>query len=206
MENIYNVIIIGGGPAGMMAAISAAKSGKKVAIFEKNNTLGKKLLITGKGRCNITHNELDIRKMAEAYGKNGQFLLSIFSRFGVKETLDFFIKHGLEVKRERGDRIFPVLDDSEVVLRILEDELKKYKVDIIYKSEIKDFSLKDNEIVSINLANGKSCMAEKFIIATGGKSYPITGSDGSLYSIITKLGHHVIKPRPALVPLKTKEP
>jgi hypothetical protein len=155
MDNVYNTIVIGGGPAGMMAALSTAQKGKKVAILEKNGILGRKLLITGKGRCNITHNELDIRKMAEAYGKNGQFLLSIFSKFGVKETLDFFIKNGLEVKKERGDRIFPVLDDSHAVLKILEKELKRLKVDIFFKTEVKDFTFIRNTLNEIQLTNGK---------------------------------------------------
>ena len=122
-ENNYDVAVIGGGPAGMMAAIRAGELGKKVVLFEKNGDLGRKLLLTGKGRCNITHAEFDLRKLIEKYGKNGSFLFSSFSVFSVRDTINFFEKRGLKIKVERGKRAFPASDSAQDVLGVLKEAL-----------------------------------------------------------------------------------
>jgi len=197
-------VVIGGGPAGMMAAGRAAELGAKVVLIEKNEILGKKLLITGKGRCNFTHNEFDIRKFAEKFGRNGRFLYSALLVFGVGEVIDFFASRGVKGKVEQGNRIFPEEGNAQDILNVLVKYLAKGKVSILLNSEITGFKQEKGEISQVLLGDHK-VKAGKFIICTGGKSYPQTGSTGDGYRWAEQLGHTVIPPVPALNPVKTSE-
>jgi len=174
-------------------------------LLEKNAGLGRKLLLTGKGRSNITRAEFNSKELVKKYGKGGDFLLYPLSIFGVKETIDFFEKKGLKTKIERGKRIFPQSDSSRDVLKILIDYLKKEKVKIMTNSEVKEIICQENKIAKIILRDGKAISAKNYIIATGGKSYPGTGSTGDGYLWLKKLGHKINKLRPALVPFRIKE-
>jgi len=207
MENktIFDVVVIGGGPAGMMAGGRAGELGAKVLLLEKNAALGRKLLLTGKGRSNITKAEFNPRELLKKYGREGDFLLYPLSIFGVKETIDFFEKKGLKTKVERGKRIFPQSDRASDVLNILISYLKKGKVEIMTNSEVKKIIKKKKKIVKIILSGGREILAKNYIISTGGKSYPGTGSTGEGYQWAKELGHKVNKLRPALVPLRIKE-
>lgn len=189
----------------MMAAGRAGSSGARVVLIEKNPSLGKKLLITGKGRCNITQAESDDREFIKTLGKNGKFLFSSLAVFGPEEVVDFFESHGLKTKMERGGRVFPVSDRSRDVLDVLLRELKKNKVEIKTGARVMGFDSKGGRISRVKLADGSEIEAEKFIIATGGKSYPATGSTGDGYSWAQSLGHTIMDPRPALTPIKIKE-
>ncbi|MFA5009402.1 MAG: NAD(P)/FAD-dependent oxidoreductase [Candidatus Paceibacterota bacterium] len=201
----FQTIVIGAGPAGMMAAIQASLSGKRVALLEKNSSLGKKLLMTGDGRCNLSHNFLNNRELASQYGKAGDFLISPLTRFGVKETIDFFEQQGLELKTESDGRIFPKTDKAKDVLQVLEKQLKKNKVFIFLNCEVIKINHSDKTIKSITLANGEKLSADKYIFTVGGKSYPVTGSTGQGYVWLERMGHTIIKPRPSLVPVQIKE-
>jgi hypothetical protein len=200
----YDVAIIGGGPAGIIAAIRAGQLGARVVLIEKNDKLGIKLLLTGGGRCNLTHLEKTIREFCSKFGKEGDFLLSPFSIFGTKETMDFFENNGIELKSEKG-KIFPVSEKAKDVLSVLIALLKKYKVDILFSSEVADIKKKGKLISSITLLNGKEVEADQFIIASGGKSYPNTGSSGDSFIWAKRLGHDIIDTKPALTPIETKE-
>lgn len=211
----FNVAVIGGGPAGIMAAIRANEKGARVVLLEKNSTLGKKLLITGGGRCNITQAPLEAspltgqaefnnKSLAEKLGKNGQFLLSALAAFGPKEVIDFFAKIGLKTKVERGGRVFPVSDRATDVLRVLTRCLDKQKVKVLLEQEVIGFEVEDNKITKVKTKE-KEIVANSFILATGGKAYPGTGSTGQGYFFVKKMGHTIVKPRPALVPVETKE-
>lgn len=200
----FDVAVVGGGPAGIMAAGRAAELGAKVVLIEKNKSLGRKLLITGKGRCNITQAEFNDKKFIEKLGKKGRFLFSSFNLFGPGEVIDFLEKRGLKTKTERGGRVFPISDKSVDVANALIGYLKENKVEIILGEEVFGFELHDKKIKSIKLKD-KSIEAEYFIIATGGKSYPVTGSTGNGFDWAKELGHTVVDLRPSLVPIKTKE-
>jgi len=201
----YDVAIIGGGPAGMMAAIRAGELGARVLLLEKTNRLGTKLLITGKGRCNITNQTESDREMIEAFGKNGKFLFSALKKFGVEDVINFFETSGVKTKVERGARVFPDSDQSRDVLDALLLNLKKSKVEIKLDSAVKEIIVKENKIEKIKLFGGKEIIADKYIIATGGKSYPATGSTGDGYAWLAKLGHTINPLSPALVPIVIKE-
>jgi hypothetical protein len=201
----YDVAVIGGGPAGMISAGRAGELGASVILIEKNKNLGRKLLITGKGRCNITNKENNPREFINKFGKNGKFLFSAFSVFGIQETINFFEKLNLRIKIERGRRVFPVSDKSQDVLETLIGYLKKSNVKIKSNSEVKEVIKKDNKIEKIILANNEEIIASKFIISTGGKSYPGTGSTGDGYKWAKKLGHTVTNLSPSLVPIIVKE-
>jgi predicted Rossmann fold flavoprotein len=203
-DNVFDVAVIGGGPAGMIAAGRAAELGVKVVLIEKNEVLGKKLLLTGKGRCNFTHNELDIRKFAEKYGRNGRFLYRALSVFGVKEVIDFFASRGVKGKVEQGDRIFPEKGDVQDILKVLLKYLSEGKVTILYNVEVINFKQEDRKISQVILRD-RQIIADKFIICTGGKSYPQTGSTGDGYHWARQLGHTIIEPVPALNPIKISE-
>ena len=181
------VIVIGGGPAGMMAAISSAENGNEVILIEKMQTLGRKLLITGKGRCNIT-SSLDMEEFIKNTPGNGMFLYSSFRNYTNKDIINFLKEQGLEVKEERGNRIFPITDKSQDVLKCFTKKLKQLNVKILLNTKV-------DEIISAN----------KIILATGGKSYPLTGSTGDGYEMVKKLGHTITKIKPSLVPLETYE-
>ncbi len=193
------VVVIGGGPAGMMSAISAAKSGDKVVLLEKNNILGKKILITGKGRCNIT-SSLDIDDFINSIPGNGRFLYSAFENFNNKDIIELLKKEGVSVKEERGNRYFPTSDRAEDVRMALEREVKKTGVEVKLNSKVCGIEVVDNRVKSVVLENGKMD-ADKIILATGGKSYPLTGSNGEGYKIAEELGHTIKDVRGSLVPL-----
>lgn len=203
-DNVFDIAVIGGGPAGMIAAGRAAELGVKVVLIEKNEVLGKKLLLTGKGRCNFTHNELDVRKFAEKYGRNGRFLYRALSVFGVKEVIDFFASRGVKGKVEQGDRIFPENGNVQDILKVLLKYLSEGKVTILYNVEVINFKHEDRKISQVILRD-RQIIADKFIICTGGKSYPQTGSTGDGYYWARQLGHTIIEPTPALNPIKISE-
>ena len=185
----------------MMAAISSAKEGNKVVLIEKNNTLGKKMLITGKGRCNIT-SSLPMDEFIKNVPGNGKFLYSSFQNFTNEDIISLLKENGLEVKNERGNRVFPVTDKAQSVVDCLIKEIRKHE-NIVVKlnSEVKDLCINDNEMTGVKLANGEIVNASKVILATGGKSYPVTGSNGDGYKMAEELGHTINKVTGSLVPL-----
>ncbi len=189
----------------MMAAISASQNGKKVLLLEKNSLLGKKLLITGKGRCNVT-SSLPIEEFIKNTPGNGKFLYSSYNSFTNKDIINFLEKQGLKLKEERGNRIFPVTDKAKDVLDCFEKKLKQLNVKILYNQKVIEIlTLEDNKIkkvVGVKTKNN-TFYADKVILATGGKSYPLTGSTGDGYELAKKIGHTITKIRPSLVPLST---
>ncbi len=200
------VLIIGGGPAGILAGISSAEENNNVTIFEKMNMLGKKLLITGKGRCNIT-SSLDISEFIQNIPGNGKFLYSAFKKFDNKDIVNLLSKNNVKVKEERGNRYFPCSDKSIDVRDALERELKNKKVNVILNTKVKSI-LKDdklNKVIGIKLENGEKIYGDKVIIATGGKSYPLTGSTGDGYKMAKQLGHTVNTPTASLVPMTSND-
>jgi len=196
-DNQFDVIIVGAGPGGLMAA--TAIKNKSVLILEKNLNPGKKLLITGKGRCNITNAERDFKVFANTFGKKGKFLYSSMSRFTVDQTIDFFETRGLRVKTERGNRIFPESDRAQDVLDVLLKEVKNTGAKISYGQSVTEI-LKNEKSFLIKTDKGEFSTSQ-VILATGGLSYPTTGSTGDGYELAKKLGHRVIPTSPALVPL-----
>lgn len=201
------VVVIGGGPAGIMSAISAKKSGDEVILLEKKESLGKKLLITGKGRCNITSG-LDMSKFISNIPGNGKFLFSAFQNFTNEDIISLLKKHNVQVKEERGNRIFPVSDKSKDVLDALYEELKALNVKIYTNSRATNIIVKDGAISQVEYIhdNVKYLVdADKIILATGGKSYPTTGSNGDGYEIAKRLGHTVTNIRPSLIPILANE-
>ena len=195
------VIVIGGGPAGIISAISSARNGDNVILIEKNNSLGKKLLITGKGRCNIT-SSIDISDFIKNVPGNGKFLYSAFQNFTNIDIIKLIEENGIKVKEERGNRIFPVTDNAKDVLMCFEKELRKYKnIEIRLNTKVKEILEENKEVMGILLESGEKLIASKVIIATGGKSYPLTGSTGDGYKMASKLGHTVEKIQGSLVPL-----
>lgn len=194
------VIVIGGGPAGMMAAITAAENGNKVILLEKMERLGRKLLITGKGRCNIT-SSLPIEEFIQNTPGNGQFLYSCFKNYTNKDIIEFLKSQGLDVKEERGNRIFPITDKSLDVLECFKSKLKKLNVDIRCNTKVTEIMQREDKL---QVKTEKDILeSEKVILATGGKSYPLTGSTGDGYKLAEKLGHTITKIRPSLVPLES---
>jgi len=196
-------IIIGGGPAGMLAAIAAAEKGDSVTIIEKMESCGKKLLITGKGRCNIT-NSADMSEFMKNIPGNGRFLYSAFNNFTNQDIINILNKENVSTKIERGGRIFPISDKAKDVLDALLGILKRLNVNILTNSEVKNIDVKDESIIGVTLKNKEKIPAEKVILATGGKSYPVTGSTGDGYKMVEELGHTIIEPKPVLVPLICK--
>ncbi len=201
------VIVIGAGPAGMMAAISSAKQNNEVILLEKNHTLGRKLLITGKGRCNIT-SSLEMSEFIHHTPGNGKFLYSVFEQFTNQDMIQMLKENGLEVKKERGNRIFPVTDRAQSVLDCFIKELKKNKVEIRTNQEVSKILVKKAQtadkkaVVGVKMTTGEVLTCEKVIIGTGGKSYPKTGSNGSGYKLAEELGHTIIDPKASIVPLE----
>lgn len=206
-KEIWDVIVIGGGPSGMMAAGVAASNKAKVLLIEKNPTLGKKLLITGGGRCNVTNAETDTKKLLAKFGKAGKFLFSAFSQWDVENTLDFFHGQGMQTKTENELRVFPVSNKAQSVWNVLSGYMKDGKVSIITNSPVESFITTNNKkINSVKLANGDIIQGKSFILATGGKSHAETGSTGDGFAWLRSLGHKVIDTAPALVPLKLSDP
>ena len=193
------VVVIGGGPAGMIAAWSSAKKGDEVILLEKNSLLGKKILITGKGRCNIT-SSLDITEFISNIPGNGRFLYSAFDNFSNIDIINLLKDEGVDVKEERGNRYFPVSDKAEDVRKALERLVKKAGVDIRLNCQVTGIIVKDNSVSQVCFKNGK-VNADKVILATGGMTYPVTGSTGEGYKIARNVGHSIKKIRGSLVPL-----
>ena len=198
------IAVIGGGPAGMMAAISASQNKNEVYLLEKNSKLGKKLLITGKGRCNIT-SSLDINEFIANIPGNGRFLYSAFNNYTNQDIIEFLKKNGVAVKEERGNRIFPVSDKSIDVLNAFTKELNKKQVKIKFDTKVTGIEVEKNKVKAVTYIDknneSKKLLVDKVILATGGKTYSATGSTGDGYEIAKKLGHTITKIRPSLVPL-----
>jgi len=198
------VIIIGGGPAGMLAAITSAQKGNETTIIEKNNRLGKKLLITGKGRCNIT-SSIDINDFINNIPGNGKFLYSAFQNYTNKDIINFLEKNGVSVKEERGNRIFPKSDRSLDVEKAFEREITRLHINVKLNSKVTKILVKNNKAEGVKYLNSenieKTLYADKIILATGGATYPLTGSTGDGYKMAEQLGHTVTKIKPSLVPL-----
>lgn len=199
----YDVAVTGAGPAGMMAAGQAAQLGLSVVLIEKNSKPGKKLLLTGNGRCNITNAEFNSRELVKNYN-NGEFLFHAFSVFGPKEVINFFDKLGVKTKIEANKRVFPVSNDANDVLDALKKYLEENKVEILYNSEVADIKKIKNKITKIILKD-REITAKNYILTTGGKSYSHTGSTGLGYELSEKLGHSIIKPTPALSPIALED-
>lgn len=198
------VIIIGGGAAGMMAAAAAAENGNHVCLIEKNEKLGKKLFITGKGRCNVT-NAADMETLLANVCTNGKFLYSAFYGFDNRAVMDFLERAGCPLKTERGDRVFPVSDHSSDVIAALQRELKRRGVEIFLNTVVKELYVREEQMAGVVLESGEKIEADKCIVCTGGSSYPSTGSTGDGYRFAEKTGHRVTEARPALVPFNIEE-
>jgi len=204
MEEIWDVIVIGGGPAGMMAAGRAGERGKKVLLIEKNDSLGKKLLITGGGRCNVTNAQFDTHKLLAKFKDGGKFLFSAFSQWNVNETLEFFHSRNMETKVEKELRVFPVSDSAQSVWDTLVQYLKENNVTIISNSPVSGFVKEDRKIIGVKVKK-KIIKGKYFVLATGGISRPETGSTGDGYKWLSEIGHTVIQPEPSLVPISVKD-
>ena len=216
IEEQFDVVVIGAGPAGMMAALRAAQKGARVALVDKKEEPGRKLLMAGNGRCNITQDENNIVELSNLY-KNGRFLLSSFNAFRPANVREFFANNGVETKVEKNGKVYPVSDKGTDVLEVLVKMLKENNITFLYKSQVVDFELEENdpsEMVASQISRGKivkiklkkrELFPKNVIIATGGKSYPATGSMGDGYVWAKKMGHKIIEPMPVLVPIKTKE-
>ncbi len=204
-SKFYDVVVIGGGPAGLMSACIASQGGAKVILIEKNEEMGKKLLLTGGGRCNLTNAEPDHRKFVSKFGKKGNFLFTPFSIFGVDDTIRFFEKLGLKTKTEEYNRVFPVSNNSLDVLEILIRYARNNGVEFMLGTEVAHLKKNKNKIDSVILKNGNEIKGKNFILATGGKSHPETGSTGDGLNWLKEIGHNVIESNPSLVPITTKE-
>ena len=196
----YDVIVIGGGPAGMFAAITAAQQGNKVLLMERNDRMGKKLLITGKGRCNVT-NHCTSREVLENIPRNGRFLYSVMESFPPEKVMEFFEENGCPLKTERGNRVFPVNDRSQSVLDCLLRQMKYYKVSV-EKQRVEDITVCADGDFTV-CAGKEKYDGKTVILATGGLSYPATGSTGDGYDLAKKLGHTITQTEGSLVPLET---
>ncbi len=193
------VLIAGGGAAGMMAAVMAAREGCAVTLFEKNEKLGKKVFITGKGRCNLT-NACDVEDLFPAVKTNAKFLYSSFYGFTNQDVMDFFEELGMRTKIERGERVFPLSDHSSDVIRTLEEEMKRLGVKICLNTSVKKIEAKDGHFTGVVLSDGKKVSGDACVVATGGISYPSTGSTGDGYRFAKELGLEVTDCLPSLVP------
>ena len=204
-----NILIIGGGPAGMMAAITAAQHGNNVTILEKMNSCGKKLLITGKGRCNIT-NSANMEDFFKNIPGNPRFLYSAFNNFNNEDIVNFLEGQGVKTKIERGGRIFPVSDRAQDVLNAFLKKLKELNVKIITNCKVQRIIVgahgcaQNPTVKGVKTEDNKTFLADKVILATGAQSYPVTGSTGDGYEMAEELGHTIVEPKPALVPLICK--
>ena len=199
------VLIIGGGAAGMFAAIAAAEDGHKVFLYEKNEKLGKKLFITGKGRCNIT-NACDMETLFSSVVSNSKFLYSSFYGYTNQDVIDFFERIGVRTKIERGGRVFPLSDHSSDVIKGMEQQMKRLGVTVKLHAEVKDIEIVDGRFASIILSDGSKVAGDACIAATGGLSYRTTGSTGDGYRFAENMGHHIKPCIPSLVPAEVGEP
>lgn len=197
---IYDVIVVGGGPAGMFASITAAQQGNRVLLLERNDRLGKKLLITGKGRCNVT-NACSAREVLENTPRNGRFLYSVMENFPPDAICRFLEENGCALKTERGNRVFPTSDRSQSVLDCLQKTMRRLGVSV-ESGRVRQITLQDGAVSGVK-TDDKQYACHRVILATGGVSYPATGSTGDGYAIARQLGHTVIEPQGSLVPLET---
>ncbi|MCM1124561.1 MAG: aminoacetone oxidase family FAD-binding enzyme, partial [Eubacterium sp.] len=200
-----NVIVIGGGAAGMMAACAAAECGHRVMLLEQNEKLGKKLYITGKGRCNVT-NACERDKLFENMVSNPKFMYSAFGAFDNRQVMELLRGTGCPLKVERGERVFPVSDHSSDIIAAFERLLRERKVTIQLKTAVKEVTVQSSSVTGVMLADGGRLTADAVVLATGGLSYPTTGATGSGYRMAKILGHTVKDCTPALVPMEIKEP
>ena len=200
----YDLIVIGAGAAGLMAAGKAAERGKKVLLLEKNEQVAKKILITGKGRCNLT-NDCEVEEMIKNFPETGKFLYSALYTFSNWHLRSFFSDLGVETKVERGDRVFPVSDDAADIVEALKKYIEQNGVNLKLKAKVEQVLTADDEIKGVKLETGQEYRADHVLVAVGGKAYPSTGSSGDGYDIAQNLGHTVTAVNPSLVPLETKE-
>lgn len=198
------VIVVGGGPAGMMASISAAQNNNEVILVERNADVGRKLKLTGGGRCNIT-NYRDIEILLEKVVTNKKFLFSAMYSFTNMDVLNFFGSRGLKYKVEKDHKVFTETDKADEVIDIFRNELFKLNVDVQYNTKVEDFIVENNTIKGVVAEDGRKIYADKVIVTTGGKSHPNTGSDGSMFSILERYGHTIKPFYPGLIPLVVKE-
>lgn len=206
MDTQWDVVVIGGGPAGMMAAGRAAERGRRVLLLEKNFALGKKLLITGGGRCNVTNNKTDIHTMLARYKKSDKFLFSAFTQFGVTETLNFFNDRGMKTKEEEEGRVFPVSNKAQSVLNVLLGYMKKGGVTVRTRAEVAEITCdKLARKIIVTLKDMSKVYARSCVVASGGTSRPETGSTGEGFRWLKNLGHTIIKNEVALVPIALKD-
>ncbi|MCI5741770.1 MAG: NAD(P)/FAD-dependent oxidoreductase [Lachnospiraceae bacterium] len=199
-----NVIVIGGGAAGMFAALGAAEAGHRVTILEQNEKLGKKIYITGKGRCNLT-NACDTEEIFAHVPRNAKFLYSAIYTYDNFRVMDFFEANGMPIKTERGNRVFPVSDHSSDVISTLQKALEKAGVEVLLHTKVTEILSKDGKITGVRLKNGEKRTADAIILATGGKSYSSTGSTGDGFVFAEQLGHKIEEPVPSLVPMTVLE-
>jgi len=202
----WDVIIIGGGPAGMMAAVRAAERGRRVLLLEKNKRLGKKLSITGGGRCNVTNNKPDVRTMLDKYGAVGKFLFSTYTQHGVQESIDWFSERGVELHEENEGRLFPATNSAETICQTLEQALTQSSVTIETGVAVKSITQAGEGGFAVEMESGTTYTAKACVLATGGYSRPDTGSTGEGFGWLEGLGHNVVASSLALVPLVLKEP
>ncbi len=200
---MHRIIIVGGGAAGLISACIASSQGNKVILIEKNEKLGKKIYITGKGRCNLTNDSL-VPDFLNNVVSNPKFLYSALNVFSPLETMSFFEKNGLILKTERGNRVFPASDKASDVTKTLEKILDKNNVEIILNSEVKKLLIDNNVVQGVEISNGKKILADSVIVCTGGVSYPLTGSTGDGYEFAKSVGHKIVETKPALVGLELK--
>ena len=199
IKTTHNVVVVGGGAAGMFAAIHSANNGSEVTLIDKNSRLGKKLAITGKGRCNVTNN-CDMQTFLSNVPTNPKFLYAAISAFTTLDTMSFFEDRGVKLKTERGNRVFPESDKAIDIVRVLDKECRQ-SCNVV-NSKVTEILTQDGHVYGVKDSEGKIHECDSVIIATGGCSYPLTGSDGSGYALASKCGHTIIKPTPSLVPIE----
>ncbi len=203
MNSNYDCIIIGGGAAGLMSAVTASRRGKRTLLLERNSRVGRKLAITGKGRCNVTNN-CGIDEFMANIPRNPRFLYSAYSRFTSQDCMNFFTELGVPLKTERGNRVFPVSDRAEDIVRALELACKRGGVNTVF-STVTEILTENGAVTGVRCADGKVFSAPSVLLAAGGKSYPKTGSDGNGYALAEALGHTVTEIRPSLVPIVSED-